>query len=102
MLSKQQIDEIGAMLGANYGKIFNVKFVKADGSIRTMNARQGIKQGGTPLKGGKWAGGKAKATDYNLVLCTDLEKEREGKHSRRSFRLESVKYLKIGGEVFEV
>ena len=103
MLTKGQIDEIGAMLGANRGKIGSVEFTKKNGEIRKMNFRQSVKNGSTPLKGGKWANNNAGAAyNHGLVLVTDIDKDRKGEHSRRSFSIDSVIRLKIGGEVFEL
>ena len=94
---------IKSMLDRHRGKFGSVKFTKRDGSQRSMNFRQGVTSGGTtPLKEGKWSNSDAKPIDYDLILCTDVDKEKKKEHSRRSFKLDSVTYLKIGGEVFEV
>lgn len=98
MLTEAQKSEIKTLLEKNRGKIFSVKFRKKNGEVRTLNGRQAVKGGVSPLKGGDWAGGNAgKPADHNLILCTDLNLEKQGKHSRRSFKLDSVLSLKAGG-----
>ena len=93
--------EIRDMLNRNRGKFGYVVFEKKDKSLRKMNFRQGIKNGISPLKdSGTWSNSDAKPKDYNLVLVSDMGLEKAGKPSRRSFKVDSVKYLKIGGEVY--
>ena len=96
----QKLEIIRNMLNRHRGKFFFVEFRKKDGSIRKMNGRQGVKNGTTPLKGGNWSNSGAKPNDYDIALVTDIDKEKQGKPSRRSFKLDSVVYLKIGGEIY--
>jgi len=102
MNTPQQIEQIRALLQRNRGKFGQVLFVKADGSKRWMNFRQGVRNGNSPLRGGNWANtSKVKAKDKKLALVTDMDKEKEGKPSRRAIPLDRVISLKIGGEVFQ-
>ena len=83
-LIKQMIDQASAD-----GKIFNVTFVKSDGSIREMNCRRGVKKhltGGPtkyPVKHGAIGVYDIKAEDY------------------RCFYPEKVLSIKGGGINFE-
>ena len=86
------------MLNKHRGKFGYVIFTKKDGTKRKMNFRQGVREGISPLKGGQWANGAAKP--QNLILVTDIDKEKKKEHSRRSFHIDSVEYLKIGGEIY--
>jgi len=102
MRTTKEINEMGAELGANFGKIFKVRFKKVNGEERSMTARQGIRGGISPLKpNGRWANGNADPTDHLLVLCTDMEKEKRKEFSRRSFKLDQVLELNIGGKQFK-
>lgn len=94
MLNKNQIEIVGAILGANKGKFGTVVFRKKNGDERTMRFRQGVKK---YLKGGNWSNSDSKPTDHNLVLVYDIENE-----AYKSFKIDSVESLKIGGETFEV
>ena len=49
------------------GKIFTVKFIKKDGSLRTMNARLGVK---SHLHGGELP---YDAESYNLLPVYDIQ-----------------------------
>ena len=48
-------ERIQKMLNKHRGKFGAVQFEKTDGSIRTMNFRQAVKNGVSPLKGGNFA-----------------------------------------------
>ena len=90
--------KIQDMLKRHRGKFGYVIFTKKDGTERKMNFRQAVKGGTTPLIGGQWANGFTKPK--SLVLVTDIDKEKKMEHSRRSFHINTVTYLKIGGEIF--
>lgn len=94
------------LLNQHRGKIFSVEFVKrTTGEKRVMQARQGVVNGATPLKGGEWANGTAgNAVEHDLILVTDINLEKAGKHSRRSIPLESVTKIVVAGQtlIFEV
>ena len=92
--------EIKDALKQHRGKLFSVSFIKKNGDKREMLARQGVKAGASPLKGGKWANGFADPKDYDLLLVTDIQLEKAGKHSRRSVKLSSIVRAKIGGKEF--
>lgn len=94
--------QIRQLLNQHRGKIFSVTFIKrTTGEVRKMVARQAVKNGQQPLKGGEWANGSAgKAIDHNLVLVTDMQLEQAGKYSRRSIPLDAITELRIGGETF--
>ena len=94
-------NDIIKILDANRGKIFSVKFRKKNGEIREMVARQAVREGSTPLRGGAWARGAADPKDYGLILCSDMAKEKAGEYSRRSFSVDSVLEIKIAGEIYK-
>lgn len=100
MNKKQQILDL---LAKNYGKIFSVRFVKrTTGEVREMVCRQGVVNGTTPLVGGEFANGTAgKAIDHDLILVTDINLEKAGKHSRRSLPIENIRELRAGGEILK-
>ena len=50
------------------GKIFNVKFVKKDGTLRSMTCRREVKKGVTG------AGMNYNPADYNLITVYDMQK----------------------------
>lgn len=77
-----------------------VRFVKKDGTIRSMRFKRGVIGGTTPLKGGKWANGHANPEDYGIINVTDLELEEKEEYSRRSFKEDTVIELQIGGETW--
>ena len=94
------MNEILELLRGHRGKFGHVVFRKKNGELRKMNFRQGVGLGVSPLKGGNWSNSAAKASDYHLVLVTDIDEEKQKLHSRRSFNVNRVIYLKIGGETF--
>lgn len=53
-------------LGMSEGRIVTVNFIKKDGTIRTMNARKGVKK---HLKGGK----STISHKSNLIGCFDMQ-----------------------------
>lgn len=86
------------LLRQHYGKIFSVEFVKKNGETRKMLARQGVKNGSTPLKGGEWANGNAGSpSDHDLILVTDINLEKQGGHSRRSIPINGIKEITVAG-----
>lgn len=71
------------------GQIFSVNFTKADGTIRDMRCRLGVKK---HLKGGTKP---FVDVDHGLITVFDMDKKQY-----RSIKLERVNELKINGEVF--
>jgi len=80
--------ELGALLGERKedGNIFSVTFTKKNGETRTMVSRFNVKK---HLKGGTWANGNAKPTDYRLCIVFDMQKQ-----AYRSFPVDSVIKIK--------
>ena len=76
---------------ANHNKIFSVKFIKKDGSIRDMNARLGVKKGVTG------AGMAYDPSDYGLLTAFDMQKS-----EFRMINLNTVLEAKIGGEEYQI
>lgn len=72
------------------GKIFAVRFIKKDGTLRMMLARIGVSKN---LQGGK-NGASAK---NNLVTVYDM-----AKGGYRMINLKTLLTLKAGGETYEV
>ena len=71
------------------GKIFSVKFVKKDGSLRDMNCRLGV------VKYVKGIGRKFDPADYALVGVYDLQKE-----AYRMINLNKLLMLKMEGMTY--
>ena len=82
-------NEIRALIMASKGKIFSVHFVKKNGEERTMVGRLGVKK---HLKGGD----STTAHLPNLITCFDMVKK-----AYRCINLETVRWIKINGEVVE-
>jgi len=102
MKNKNKKTKIKKLLNDNYGKIFSVAFHKRSGEFRNMTARQGVINGGTALRGGEWANGNAgKADDHDLILVTDINLEKEGKHSRRSIPIEGIVEITVAGTTYK-
>lgn len=71
------------------GKVFSAKFVKKDGSIRTMNCRTGVV---------KHVTGKGRNFDpitANLIPVFDMNKD-----GHRFINYSKLIWIKIGGETF--
>ncbi|MCF6207199.1 MAG: SH3 beta-barrel fold-containing protein [Sulfurovum sp.] len=73
-----------------HGRIFSAKFIKKDGTARTMVARIGVSK---HLKGGT-NGASAK---NNLVTVYDMKKG-----GYRMINIKTLLTLKVGGELYEV
>jgi hypothetical protein len=71
------------------GKIFNVVFIKKDGTIRHMNCRIGVKKG---VKG--------KGLSFDPLLKGLLPVFDMAKNAFRMINLETIQKLKIAGEEF--
>ena len=69
------------------GKIFNVVFIKKDGSLRSMNCRLGVKKGITG------AGLKFNPLLKGLLPVFDM-----AKNAFSMINLETIQKLKIAGE----
>ena len=78
----------------NTGHIFTVTFVKKDGSVRTMNARLGVKKHWTTPDG---SGGKYSPQEHALICVFDCQKE-----EYRSINEKTLLSAKIGGVEYEV
>lgn len=72
---------------AKDGKIFTVDFTKKDGTLRTMNARLGVK------KGVKGVGKNYNPSDYDLLCVYDMQKA-----AFRTIGLDTVSRVVIGKE----
>lgn len=90
MTNKITAQEFVEIVNKFKNKIFSVKFVKKDGSIRDMNCRLGVK---------KYVTGKGLAYDpeaYGLLTAFDMQKE--------EYRMINTKTLisaKVSGEYYE-
>jgi hypothetical protein len=71
------------------GKFFTVIFTKADGTVRTMNCRTGVKK--------HLAGGKSTISDRK-ALQSVFEQKSGG---YRSFNVDNVLELHISGEIYK-
>lgn len=78
------------VINDSHGKIFAVKFIKNDGTLRMMLARTGVNKN---LKGGT-NGASAK---NNLVTVWDM-----AKGGYRMINLKTLLTLKASGETYEV
>jgi hypothetical protein len=73
------------------GAIFSVQFVKADGTLRDMTCRLGVRKGLT---------GKGQAytpSDYDLLTVFDMAKQ-----DYRMLRLATLRRVKVDGKAFAV
>ena len=73
------------------GKFFTARFIKKDGSLRTMTARLGVRKGltGTGLA--------FNPLSYLLIPVFDIQK-----HEYRMINLNTMLYLKTEGEEYNV
>lgn len=78
------------LVGSN-GKIFTVRFIKKDGSLRTMNCRRGV------TKGVKGVGLRFDPLQKLLLPVFDMQK-----NEFRMINLDTLQSMKIGGEEFKV
>lgn len=86
-MNKKKVDQL---LQANGGKIFNVTFIKRDGSKRTMTCRGGVK------KYTKGVGLRYNPKAYDLRVVFDL-----GKMQYRMIPIDRVISLRIGGTTYK-
>lgn len=83
---------------AKKGEIFNVAFVKKDGSLRTMNARLHVHKG---VKGTSPFDTHASDVAHGQLRVYDMDKEISGKETKGAFRkinLNTLKKLSVKGE----
>jgi len=73
----------------NSGKIFTAKFIKKDGSLRTMNCRMNVK------KHTKGVGLSFNPFEKGLLPVFDLQKE-----AYRFINLNTLQSVKFGGEEY--
>jgi len=78
------------MIEGSEGKFFSVVFKKANGDLREMNCRTGVKK---HLRGGD----STTAHKDNLVTVWDTEKK-----AYRCINLDTVTKVSLEGKVFEV
>lgn len=79
------------LISKSNGKIFSVKFLKKDNSLRQMTCRLGVKK---HLKGGELS---FNPKEYDLIPVFDLEK-----NSYRMINLESLLELNIENQKYTV
>jgi hypothetical protein len=72
---------------------FHVDFIKADGSIRHMNARCNV---------AKYVKGTGKAIDDGRVGVFEVNAGREGAECYRSLWPDKIVSLKVGGVTYDV
>lgn len=72
------------------GKIFNVKFVKKDGTLRSMTCRREVKKGVTGV------GMKYDPAKYNLITVYDMQK------GFRMVNASTIKEVTINGIINQV
>ena len=86
-----KVDNVKRVIQSTNGKIFHVRFVKADGSIREMTCRTGVSK---HTKGGE---AYYKANSDNIGVY-ELNSGREGAENYRCFNANRVLSIKSGGE----
>jgi hypothetical protein len=97
---ENSIKAIREMVLATNGKTFGVKFVKADGTDRTMTCRLGVKKGvkgTTPI-----ATAKRKATlkdNGKMGVYEMYDFQSEETRGFRTINLNTLKEFKFGGKV---
>jgi hypothetical protein len=83
------------ILDSAKGQMFHVTFVKADGSLRTMQAKKWVEK--ALASGDKNDKGVSNAPDTNYVLV-DIEAYKvDPKRSYRSLKLENLVSCKVAG-----
>jgi len=90
MNTQRQI--INAMIDSAGSTIFNVEFIKKDGSIRKMQARTGVQKG---LTGAGSSYGQAAKDTY--VTLYDMQKG-----AYRSVNRDTIQKLSIRGKTYKV
>jgi hypothetical protein len=99
-ISKAQLENILASLHKS-GKSFHVQFVKADGSIRDMDCRMNVtkhSKGNVPTYNGK-------NFDKGNIGVYEFGRDEKGhftSNGYRSFNIDRVKSLKVGGNLYSV
>ena len=88
-------DEAAIMMENSNGRIFNVRFIKKDGSERSMTCRTGVSAYVTG------EGLKYDPRSRGLLPVFDMQ-IRQGAKSYRMVNLNSVIGLKINGQEFQV
>lgn len=81
--------DLNHFLRQSEGRIFNVKFIKKDGSLRSMNARLGVKK---YLKG---TGMRYNALSRGLLPVFDMTKQ-----SYRMINLNTVQSITLDGKEY--
>ena len=88
-----KVDNVKRVIQSTNGKIFHVRFVKADGSIREMTCRTGVSK---HTKGGE---AYYKANSDNIGVY-ELNTDREGAENYRCFNASRVLAIKANGEEY--
>lgn len=85
----KKVDQVKALVEQSGGKLFSVKFVKKDGTIRTMTCRREVHK----YSGGGVAGYSNNPNNIGVYeFC-----ERQGKEGHRCFDAGSVLAMKVKG-----
>ena len=101
-ITKTQLTNILKDLQAG-GKAFTVCFEKADKSMRKMTCRTGVKK---YVKGAP--NGASKASNEDIVKVWEMGRDSKGHFisngakGYRSFRVDRVKSLKVGGKMYMI
>jgi len=89
-MKNQKINELRTLIETAGSSIFNVKFVKKDGTLRSMNCRLKVHK---HLKGGK------NTTEHISKYLTVYDMQKQG---YRNINLETIQELTILGHKYAV
>lgn len=96
MLNRQKLLSFIASLG---GKIFNITWIKKDGSIRNANVRRKVTR---YLKGGKGSASKSNSLLHVYLMPKMLGHTFHHESGYRSVNLETIKQISIDGHTYNV
>jgi hypothetical protein len=91
MSKRITLENAEKLIKSTNGAIFSVQFRKADGSLRDMTCRLGVRKGLT---------GKGQAytpSDYDLLTVFDMAKQ-----DYRMIKLNTLRRVKVDGKAFAV
>lgn len=99
MQKSEKVAHIHQLLNANKGKFLSVTFVKKDGSLRTINGKQGKKEDHTGHNN------VAHLSQYATIVEQKQDGSGEYGQGRGSFQFRNVDvskvtHLKIGGQEY--
>lgn len=96
MLNRQKILSFISSLG---GRIFNITWIKKDGSVRNANVRRKVKR---YLNGGKGSASNSNSLLHVYLMPKMLGDTFHHESGYRSVNLETIKQISIDGQTYDV